>query len=689
LLIPVVYHGGGSPDEEEGMTNKPAAFRRTWIPAVILLFGASSALALEPPTREQIERYRRDGTLAARIADAKAFNNHVFDPALIERFQRKLNRLTPHRISQVGRLSSRPVARLAAPPRPSGLPTTGTVKILALLVAFSDYPGVTAPEDVTAKLFGDGSGGYPYESLRNYYRRASYDQLEFEGEVLGWYTTAYARSEVDETTTGRQNLIKEALDHYDQQGFDFSPYDNDGDGDIDYFCVFWAGPHGEWAEFWWGYYTGFSDPTYYLDGKRLSRYSWQWELSNYPSGSFTPRVVMHETGHALGLPDYYDYDGDVGPDGGLGNLDMMDANVGDHNCFSKFMLDWISPTVASTNAQGVVLRASGQYPDALIFMPAAVPGQIFYEYYMVQNRYRTMNDASLFTGANGLLVWHVDARLNTYGTNFLYDNSYTEHKLLRLMEADGLEEIETYDASADADDYYREGMSFTGLTFPNTDRYDGTPTNMGIGNIVGTTTPIILDVFDLDSPPVCEIQALSPGETLYGTVVINVSTDDDYGIDRVELYADGELKGTTTTLPASFSLDTTTVANGTRTIRAVAYDTSLQSGSDEVSVLVDNIYAPREFAAQRVVNRSLFRREYINYLRWADDPQNSSSVVKFRVYLIDGLDRVLLAEINRGQPGSAHQYWHRGVGATGTYSYEVVALNLSDREGEVAAATVH
>jgi hypothetical protein len=55
-----------------------------------------------------------------------------------------------------------------------GLPAEGTPRVLALLIAFSDYPGSTDPTTVNAKLFGDGDPmAYPYESLRNFYRRAS------------------------------------------------------------------------------------------------------------------------------------------------------------------------------------------------------------------------------------------------------------------------------------------------------------------------------------------------------------------------------------------------------------------------------------------------------------------------------------------------------------------------------------
>ena len=48
-------------------------------------------------------------------------------------------------------------------------------------------------------------------------------------------------------------------------------------------------------------------------------------------------TVVHETGHALGLLDYYStgYDGSTPAAG----IDMMDHNVGDHNAYSKWTLN--------------------------------------------------------------------------------------------------------------------------------------------------------------------------------------------------------------------------------------------------------------------------------------------------------------------------------------------------------------
>ena len=468
-----------------------------------LLLLTAGLRALEPPTREQIQKYRQDGTYAARVAAAREIGNHRMDPDLVAHLNYRVKRLA----LEAQGLSPQQIDRLLAPPpNRRGMPTRGQVKVLAILIAFQDYAPVTGADFIAENLFGTediSNPNYPYEAMRAYYSRASYSQLDIQGNVLGWYTTAYNRSQVEETTQGRQTLIKEVLNYYDSQGHDFSQYDNDGDGYIDYFLVFWTGPHGEWASFWWGYQTSFSDSSYLLDGKRLRKYSWQWELYNYPYGQFTPLVAIHETGHALGLPDYYDYDASVGPKGGVGGFDMMDANSYDHNAFSKFVLDWLTPSVFSAGSQVYSLRASGDYPEALIFFPGAISGDIFNEYYLVQNRYATRNDSRLVSvnGGNvGLAVWHVDARLNSYGTNFLYDNSSTDHKLLLLVQADGLDEIELGIRGFNSADFYRPGSELGPSTYPATIRYDGSPTNMGVTEITGSGTPITFRMYSGANP---------------------------------------------------------------------------------------------------------------------------------------------------------------------------------------------
>jgi hypothetical protein len=175
----------------------------------------------------------------------------------------------------------------------------------------------------------------------------------------------------------------------------------------------------------------------------------------------------------------------------VGGLDMMDYNWGDHNCFRKFVLNWITPTTINSGSHTVTLNASGSSQDAVVVMPGITAGDQFEEFFMVQNRYRVNNDT---TYPNyGLLIWHIDARLDGSGYNYLYDNSYTDQKLVRLMEADGLEEIEM-NGWADAGDYYSQGDTFGPSTVPNSNSYSGSPTGITVENISASYTVMTADI---------------------------------------------------------------------------------------------------------------------------------------------------------------------------------------------------
>ena len=468
--------------------------RVLWIWLLTVLTAAWAA-ALEPPTPEQLAQYRQDGTLAERMAFAKELGNHKAAPQLVERWRFNLER---RRLKEEG-YSEREIGQLLAPPPGwRGMPTRGTVRVLALLIAFDDYPPMTEASVVESNLFGAGNGAAPYESLRAFYQRSSYNQLDIQGDALGWYYVPYSRDGVPQTRAGRENLIRDALLSYDAQGHDFTQYDNDGDGVIDYLIVVWTGPDNGWSNFWWGYMTNYLNDTVLLDGKTLSTYSWQWEANPY-GNLHDPRVVIHETGHALGLPDYYDYDNTVGPKGGVGGLDQMDGNWGDHNCFSKWMLEWLEPEVLNSGSHNRSLRTAAVNPEALAVMPGITPGNPFDQFFMLQNRYRLGNDQPL--PSNGILIWHVDARLDDFGFNFLYDNSYSEHKMLRLVQADGLEQIERNNASADFGDYYRINNVFGPNSNPASTRYDGVPTHMTVANFSATSQNMSFTVeFDQQAP---------------------------------------------------------------------------------------------------------------------------------------------------------------------------------------------
>lgn len=431
-----------------------------FITASLLAFAGVSS-AVEPPDRG----FASKGRAAPGMDPALGIGNLSFSDDLVSNL--------------AARFSGSKGANLLSGTRGAGLPSMGSPKMLVLLVEFDEFParaGDTS-EAMYARIFGSG-GNFPFESLRAYYNRSSYGKLNIAGNVLGWYK-AGKRADVVQTWEGREALIKKALLSYGDH--DFSQYDNNGDGVVDYFTVIWTGPVGEWATFWWGVAPRFSDKNFKVGGKSFNFYAWMGVVHKWeePAAEFKIRTLIHETGHALGLPDYYDYKPEVGPAGGVGNIDMMDSNHYDHNCFSKFMLGWIEPKVVELGGDFSLPPASVS-GDCLLLAPPGRGKNPFGEFFLVENRRRAGNDAEKgFIG--GLLVWHVDARMNEAGTNFLFNNSDTEHKLLKPLESDGLEELEKkLSESFSYLDYYQKDRALGPDTIPSSRLYDGGDTGISL-----------------------------------------------------------------------------------------------------------------------------------------------------------------------------------------------------------------
>ncbi|HNX98227.1 MAG TPA: hypothetical protein PKK12_11145, partial [Candidatus Aminicenantes bacterium] len=152
-----------------------------------LLPALTAGLAgMEPPTRAEVEKYKQDGSWSRRQSFAQQIGNHRLSAGMAARLHYRLQRSA---LERQGLSPDRLDTLLAPPPAWRGMPTKGTVKMLALLISFSDYAETNTAASIESKLFGEGDGDLPTESLRNFYRRSSYGQLDIQGNVLGWYNT--------------------------------------------------------------------------------------------------------------------------------------------------------------------------------------------------------------------------------------------------------------------------------------------------------------------------------------------------------------------------------------------------------------------------------------------------------------------------------------------------------------------
>lgn len=395
------------------------------------------------------------------------------------------------------------------------LPHVGNPKVLVVPVLFTDYSCgndamCAARHQQIQKAFFGTSEDTAYESVRSYYYKSSYGNLTIDGTVTPYYnvcktTDAWAR----EKRTGRDyddfyhpawGLTEDVIAWYKEYtGSDLKEYDANEDGLIDAVYLVYNSPayprfypstriYAEdvedifWAYVYWNYnnLSLIDEETLNPIPFTFSFLSYDFMYEGYGENQIDAITYIHETGHILGLTDYYSYDTDLNAWGPTGRLDMMDSNILDHNAYSKFLLEWIDPIVLDNTKQETTItiepfESSG---DAIIvknnFNGSPYDNYLILEYFTPTglNEEHTKapyagNNLQGFT-ESGVKIYHVDSRIGAYDwdsgefknfTNEVIipeDENYTEYymivnsnsvtrhrgdftymKLLHLLEASG------------------------------------------------------------------------------------------------------------------------------------------------------------------------------------------------------------------------------------------------------------
>ncbi|MBR3261719.1 MAG: hypothetical protein IKF93_01185 [Lachnospiraceae bacterium] len=391
----------------------------------------------------------------------------------------------------------------------TSLPYVGEGKVLAIYI---DFPNDTMepqnqshPEGDTAELLEQS-----LKELHDYYDRASYGKLNLTGTVL-----TYSAQKPRGDYVGRYDLLDEALTALDESdpSINFADYDTDGDKLID--CVVMHIPHNfmdGWGSTWWSSCSHPYSLDFWVDG--VSYYS-NIILSRDLSRTDGLQTLFHETGHAMGFPDYYSYDKEATDDpnypGLTGTLtfDLMDNNTGDHNGFSKWIAGWLDDddvirvhagadgvyamrgyeTIAEADAGGsITLDLSSfdnddSYDTGGIIIVNNNSPELFSNYYMLQYDTFAGNEKLYYNYGNaqplssGFRVFRVQAELqngimihsNTAGMLFdklveLVDKDYKEdHDAISYPYAGGsLEKNVPYGCM------YYQGDMLTPTTDPST-----------------------------------------------------------------------------------------------------------------------------------------------------------------------------------------------------------------------------
>lgn len=338
-------------------------------------------------------------------------------------------------------------------------PSTGTVNALVFKV---DFPDVTytsnalSTSELQESIFGSentSSQFYPMESVKAYYNRASYGNLNITGNVYS-YTAQHNRSYYNNKNE-YETLVMEVLDNY-KSTIDYSKYDVNKDGYID--CLSISIPTNGTSDdsFWYGCEaTWYLNTDYSVGGEKIKGYIINDEQPNKDSISTYNATLAHEIGHSLGLPDYYKYNSGSDWEGmnGEAGYERMDDSWGDFSSFSKLMYGWLTSdkvnVVDLTKSTSTYTLTSESTSASCIIVPVGtLDKNYFSEYFLIEYLTPEKNNSGLFN-TGGIRVLHVDADVITDTSNskyksFAYENYSSKYdtsdngrRVLKLVNDNG------------------------------------------------------------------------------------------------------------------------------------------------------------------------------------------------------------------------------------------------------------
>lgn len=292
--------------------------------------------------------------------------------------------------------------RKAASYRMKDFPSTGNIHGVVLLVAFADvafhtdsasihdlltarYNGEHHTEEFSYSFFSPAYGdtfsvsGTISGSARDYFRDQSLGKFTPTFDVFGPITLDnnriyYGGNERNGKDTNARGMVKDACRKAYELGLtDFTDYDNDGDGYVDYIYIVYAGndeaQYGPEESIWAHAWT-LASPLF-LGNMKISSYACSGELlidsKDVPAGIGT---FVHEFGHVIGLPDFYNTALNSGEidfcmdywsvmDYGLYCLDGY--NPAGYTSFERYSMGWI-PACNLDTAQTVTLYTTNEDP---------------------------------------------------------------------------------------------------------------------------------------------------------------------------------------------------------------------------------------------------------------------------------------------------------------------------------------
>jgi len=340
-------------------------------------------------------------------------------------------------------------------------PARGNVNILVVPVEWSDLTAYSNNNIAAIKAAFNGSkeddtNNY-WESVKSFYYKSSNGLLNFNFEVADKYVPTYSSDRFVNDADDYGTESKDLLDDIYKKGlkingekvnFADSKWDSNKDGYIDGIWMIYNEKDASRvnSDRFWAYVTNYSGDNLTSKFGKYGNCALSFLYSDSLNG-LDAHTLIHETGHMLGLDDYYDYNSSKNKFGYTGGLDMMDLNIGEHNAFTKHALGW-AKAVAVSEANTYTLKPFEESYDSLIIPSSSYNGSAFSEYLLIEYYTPTglfkLDSKSNYSNAypkfftdKGLRIWHIDARLayQTYKSNNTFTwGSYVSNSISKIPE---------------------------------------------------------------------------------------------------------------------------------------------------------------------------------------------------------------------------------------------------------------
>ncbi len=424
-------------------------------------------------------------------------------------------------------------AQAAGAPGPLGFSALGSQKVLVILAQFTDRKSVgSTPTDWSNAFFGSGN------SVRRWYEEASYGKFTFAPAettgtaapgVAGWVTLPYPHPNTGGSTDDRNRKIVADAIVAANPYINYAAFDTNRNGYISYnelhivvvvagYETAYGGPASACQPGIWAHRWGLGDTVLgpSVDGVVVGSYMGgggylqigEWQCASYdnPGHMATIGSSVHELGHDIGWPDLYDVDGSTS---GVGNWDIMAGggwarttgyagSLPTHpDPFLRWYQGWLTPSQLNGSAAGLSLPQVETNANVVQLLDN--PGGIDWvfgsrsgtgEYYLMENRQKVGFDAGL-PGA-GMLIWHIDESVTSSNSA----NANENHRLVDVMQADGLRQLNTTTGRGDAGDPYpgtSNNRSFTDTTNPSARLYSGAASGVSVTNISNSGSTMSAD----------------------------------------------------------------------------------------------------------------------------------------------------------------------------------------------------